>query len=54
MAAFEPDTIDYHGVNTDTLGVPDKLKAAQVVKFHLAVVLLAATPWLLWAMVEIA
>lgn len=52
--ALEPDTVDYRGVNRDTLGFPDQLKAAQVVKFHLAVVLLAAAPWLLRAVVEIA
>ena len=44
---FEPNAVDYHGVNTDTLSFLDKLKAVHSVEFHLAVVLLAAAPGLL-------
>lgn len=50
--AFEPDTVDYGGVDAYSLPFLDKFKPPEVVKFYLAVILLVAAPGLLRAGVE--
>src|ERR671914_1972654 len=51
-SAFEPDTVDYGGVDVYSLHFLDKFKPPEVVKFHLAVISFAAAPGLFRAGVE--